>query len=82
MVKVLIYSSKELFDKSSYEGRAEAHVITYRCEDEYVVVKNRTSEYFSGNRVPAYTMDRILRKIELREWESENKSYMQLMKTA
>jgi hypothetical protein len=82
MVKVLIYSSKELFDKSSYVGRAEAHVIAYRCEDEYVVVKNRTSEYFWGNRVPAYTMDRILRKIELREWEYENKSYVELMRTA
>lgn len=82
MVKVLIYSSKELFDKSSYVGRAEAHVIAYRDGVEYVITKNRTSEYFWGNRVPAYALDRALRKIESKEWEYENKSYVELMRTA
>lgn len=82
MVKVIIYGSKELFDKSSYEGRAEAHVIAYRDGVEYVITKNRTSEYFWRNRVPAYTMERTLRKIEMQEWEYENKSYVELMRTA
>lgn len=58
-VKVLIYSSKELYEKSSYEGRAEAHVIAYRCENEYVVLKNRTTQYMS-DRMAHFTMGRTL----------------------
>ena len=42
MVKVLIYSSKEIFDKSSYVGRAEADIVAYSFEDGYTVVKDRT----------------------------------------
>lgn len=33
-LKVLIFSSKEMYDKSSYHGRAEAHVIAYRDQSE------------------------------------------------
>lgn len=58
-VKVLIYSSKELYEKSSYVGRAEAHVIAYRCENEYVVLKNRTTQYMS-DRMAHFTMGRTL----------------------
>ena len=58
-MKVLIYSSKELYEKSSYEGRAEAHVIAYRCENEYVVLKNRTTQYMS-DRMAHFTMARTL----------------------
>lgn len=65
MLKVLVYSSKELFDKSSYEGRAEAHVIAYR-EDEYYyrVVKNRTSGGYLQDRIPTYQMARCLEWVE------------------
>ena len=47
MVKVLIYSSKEIYDNSSYEGRAEADIIAYAETDEYdykkyKVLKDRT----------------------------------------
>lgn len=65
MLKVLIFSSKELFDKSSYEGRAEAHVIAYREDDFYYkVVKNRTSTHYLHDRVPTYQMARNLEWIE------------------
>ena len=42
MVKVLIYSSKELYNTSSYEGRAEADLVAYRVDEyNYEIVKNR-----------------------------------------
>jgi hypothetical protein len=42
MVKVLIYSSKEIYDTSSYEGRAEADIVAYALDDMfYEVVKVR-----------------------------------------
>lgn len=74
MVKVLIYSSKELFDKSSYVGRAEAHVIAYRCEEEYVVMKNRTSQYMP-DRMASYTMERTLDRVERDEWTRDKVYY-------
>ena len=66
MVKVLIYSSKEIFDKSSYEGRAEAHIIAYRKDDGYYeVVKNRTK-----CRASSYSTYESLRDII--KWEEHN----------
>jgi hypothetical protein len=42
MVKVLIYSSKEIYDTSSFEGRAEADIIAYSIDDfDYKVQKNK-----------------------------------------
>jgi hypothetical protein len=42
-MKVLIYSTKELYDNSSFEGRAEAHLIAYADKDRYTytVMKDR-----------------------------------------
>lgn len=68
MVKALFYSSKEIYDKSSYEGRAEASVIAYRDGYDYVVLKNTTSQYMSG-RVADFTMERIL------EWVERDEEY-------
>lgn len=58
MVKVLIYSSKEIYDSASYDGRAEADLIAY-AKDEYAyeVLKNKlpnlwlsgTGEYAKRN---------------------------------
>lgn len=46
MVKVIIYSSKEIYDKASYEGRAESDLVAYRKEDGcYQITKNRTGSY-------------------------------------
>jgi hypothetical protein len=74
MVKVLIYSSKEIYDNASYEGRAEAHVIAYRDADEYVIMKNRTSQYL-GDVVSKYRMSSILDRAELDEWKRDKESH-------
>lgn len=75
MVKVLIYSSKELFDKSSYEGRAEAHVIAYREDDYYYkVVKNRTLSHHLYDRVPIHMMARCLEWIDRDMFNKEIKN--------
>ena len=68
MVKVLIYSSKEIYDNSSFEGRAEADVIAYRKDAVYVILKNRTSQYMS-KEVVHFTMERILKWAERDEWQ-------------
>jgi hypothetical protein len=77
MVKVLIYSSKEIYDNSSYEGRAEAHIIAYRDANEYVIMKNRTSQYLGevGDVVAKYRMSSILDRVELDEWKRDKESH-------
>jgi hypothetical protein len=48
MVKVLIYSSKQIYDTATYEGRAEADFVAYRRDDGYYeIVKNRSGRHFS-----------------------------------
>ncbi len=71
MVKVLIYSSKELFDKSSYEGRAEAHIIAYRKDDLYYeIIKNRTT-YPMGSYMTYKSMQTAIQLSEEKEWRKE-----------
>ena len=74
MVKVLIYSSKEIYDNASFEGRAEAHLIAYREGDEYVILKNKTKRYI-GQRVPVPFLSKEIMWAEKNEWELEMKSY-------
>lgn len=74
MIKVLIYSSKEIYEKSSFEGRAEADLIAYREDEEYVILKNRTQRYFS-ERVPAPFLGKQIMWAEKDGWEREMKSY-------
>lgn len=71
MVKVLIYGSKEIYDNAPFEGRAEANVIAYREGPEYVIVKNRTSHYMT-DKVPCFSMTRILNWIERDEWNHDH----------
>lgn len=73
MVKVLIYSSKEIYNNSSYEGRAEADIVAYRdAEDNYCVMKDRTGRiglkkiYGGPNSLKLY-----VRQIENDEWNRE-----------
>lgn len=48
MVKVLIYSSKAIYDTASYEGRAEADIIAYSIDEySYQLVKNRHPSRFA-----------------------------------
>lgn len=71
MVKVLIYSSKEIYDTAPYEGRAEAHVIAYRKDAlEYEVVKNTVKEYF-GAYVTNSSLKRGIEQIERDEFKKE-----------
>jgi hypothetical protein len=74
MVKLLIYSSKELYDKAPFDGRAEADVIAYRSGDAYKILKNRTSHYMA-KEVISYTMERILEWVERDEWKRDLESH-------
>ncbi len=79
MVKVLIYSSKEIYDNTSFEGRAEADIIAYSDFDYvpiYRIVKNRTSEYLDlGDKVLKDRMKRILELVEQAEWRRDMNSH-------
>ena len=79
MVKVLIYSSKEIYDKSSYEGRAEADIIAYAETNsyefyefkEYKVVKDRTDRIGLRTVFDSQSMRHYIRRIENDEWQRE-----------
>jgi len=77
MVKVLIYSSKEIYDNASFEGRAEADIIAYSDVDYvpiYRIVKDRTSKYL-GDKVLKDRMARILEWAERDEWQRDMDSH-------
>jgi hypothetical protein len=75
MIKVLIYSSREIYDKASFAGRAEAHLIAYR-EDEhhYRIVKNRTSRYIP-EKVVHFTLRREIEWAERDEWKRDKEAH-------
>lgn len=74
MVKVLIYSSKEIYDNAPFEGRAEAHLVAYRQEDEYVIIKNKTSQLMDKTVSVSFLSKQIM-WAEKSEWERERDSY-------
>ena len=76
MVTVLIYSSKEIFDNAPFEGRAEADIVAYRKDDDYLyqIVKNRTGRYF-GNYMSYKNLQLELKWIEHDEFDNELKNY-------
>lgn len=76
MVKVLVYGSKEIYDNSPYEGRAEADIVAYR-RDEYflTVVKNRTA-YYTGEYYRARDLELDLQAIERDEWDRDMVKFM------
>lgn len=75
MLKVLIYSSKKIYDNSSYEGRAEADLIAYRDGDYYVVLKNKTTQYIPEKPL-AFTLERIINRAERDLWRIEKDKYV------
>ena len=83
MVKVLIYSSKELFENSSYEGRAEADFIAWNTgtgtlEDPfYTVVKNRKpSIWVEGlESVFLHRIQYHIERVEQDEWRQDMKKH-------
>jgi hypothetical protein len=65
-MKVLIYSSEEIYKTATFEGRAEADIIAYRVEDHYTIVKDRHKIAVSS--IPSSISCMLLkRQIELRE---------------
>jgi hypothetical protein len=75
MVKVLIYSSKEIYDTAPFEGRAEAHIVGYRKDDGYYeIVKNRTNHYM-GSHTTYSSIKTVIRWAENDEWNFEKESY-------
>ncbi len=77
MVKVLIYSSKEIYDAAPFEGRAEADIVAYRkddCYHCYQIVKNRTKHYM-GTYTTFHGLQQQLKWIERDEWDQELKNY-------
>jgi hypothetical protein len=74
MVKVLIYSSKEIYDKASYAGRAEAHLIAYRDGYFYHIMKNRTSQYMA-DKVLHFTLGRFIEWAERDDWRRDKEAH-------
>ena len=71
MVKVLIYSSKEIYDAAPFEGRAEADIVAYRKPDDcYQIIKNRTKHYM-GSYTTFRSMQLRLKWIERDEWDQD-----------
>ena len=63
-VKVLIYSSKEIYETSDYEGRAESDLIAYRDGDVYNIVKSKIPCIYTFTTYHYYILSRY---IELEE---------------
>lgn len=82
MVKVLIYSSKQIYDNAPYEGRTEADIVAYRRGDDHTfeIIKNRTKYYMSRNYTTYQTLALDIRSIEQTEWEEELKRYKSVQK--
>lgn len=74
MVKVIIYSSKEIYDKASFAGRAEAQIIAYREGDLYHIMKNRTSQCM-GDKVIHFRLNRLIEWAERDDWKRDMELY-------
>lgn len=75
MVKVLIYSSKEIFDKASYDGRAEADIVAYGFEEGYIVTKDRTNKIGLRRLYGKGSLANYIRWAEDDELKAELKKY-------
>lgn len=71
MVKVLIYSSKEIYDAATYVGRAEADIIAYSFEDGYTVVKDRTKRIGLRHLYGKDSIRTYINWVEEDEWKAE-----------
>jgi hypothetical protein len=78
-LKVIIYSSKEIYDTAGYEGRAEADLVAYRIEDEqYYVVKCSFDSMFLHPRtgpIATYYVKRAIERKERDMWNDELAAY-------
>lgn len=65
-IKVLIYSSKELYEKSGYQGRAEAHIIAVRDSETdffYHIMKNRCGNLYR-ERISRWELEKLIKTAE------------------
>jgi hypothetical protein len=82
MVKVLIYSSKEIYDSASYEGRSEADIIAYSISEySYQMVKNRKSSFVFAftdrtdlekyGEIAKWRLRSHIERLEKEEWQTK-----------
>ena len=77
---MLFRSSKEIYDKASYEGRAEADIIAYATdEDNHQVVKDRTGRVGIRLVYGRQSLGDYIRDIEHKEWNRELEEYKKTM---
>lgn len=74
-VKVLIYSSKEIYDNAGFEGRAEADLIAYRDGCWLIPVKSKISGVFTGEK-------HLARMLELWIHMEETNRYKKMMENS
>lgn len=72
-VKVLIYSSKEIYDSAGFDGRAEADLVAYRDGYFLVLVKSKIPFMHTGLRFS-------VELLELSIHTEEQKRYRKMMK--
>ena len=64
-MKILIYSSKDIYDKASYIGRAEADIVVYGHDDfYYTVVKDLKGLCYGIKKVRKRELARSLKVYE------------------
>lgn len=68
MIKVLIYSSKEIYDNASYEGRAESDIVAYRKDDGYYKVTKNKTDYSLGEYTTIGALKIAIRYAENNKW--------------
>lgn len=56
-VKVLIYSSKEIYDSAGFDGRAESDLVAYRDGNWLIPVKSKIFGVFTGEKVTAEILE-------------------------
>lgn len=59
-VKVLIYSTKEIYETSDYEGRAESDLIAYRDGDRYNIVKSKIPSIIKSSTYSHYMLEWLI----------------------
>lgn len=72
-VKVLIYSSKEIYDSAGFDGRAEADLVAYRDGDWLIPVKSKIYGVSTGGKL-------LSKLLEVWIHMEEQKRYTKMMK--
>lgn len=63
-MKVLIYSSEELYKNSGFEGRAEAELIAYRLDEYWYKIVKDIHDIMASNKVRFGELSREIRIFE------------------